>query len=271
MTVRKSHVTILFSGGTDSTLAAARMLEQFDQVTLLTLDPGYLMFLKNCGVHAHSLIEHYGADRVDHVILPMKEITGQILFGDRIGDFRRYGFNLTALVCLGCRLSMHTAALIYNLEQGIPFIADGSIEVQNAIPEQMRSTLTRNREFYYREFGIWHYSPIYDEPASDRVLETLGLARQAGLKKQFILFDTQYTCPFGVPADVYARMFYKPLMGEARERDSKAYSQDKYPQMCRVIRDHFSQGDRSAEQIIADFHDFHEQRGTRQLDEEAAA
>ncbi len=271
MTVRESHVTVLFSGGTDSTLAAARMLDQFERVTLLTLDPGYLLFMRNVGVHGHALRSHYGEKRVDHVILPMKQISRQILWGEISQDVRRYGFNMAALVCLGCRLSMHTAAIIYNLEQGIPFIADGSIAAQNAIPEQMQSTLARNREHYLRTFGIWHYAPIYDETSSDKALEELGIARQKGLKKQFILFDTQYTCPFGVPADVYARMFYKPLMEKSRERDSAEYSQRKYPDMESVVRGHFDRMGASADQIIERLRTFHAERGTAQLTDEPAA
>ena len=56
------------------------------------------------------------------------------------------------------------------------------------------------------------------------------------MKKQFILFDTQATCVFGVPADVYGRLFYGRLVGKTREMDSEQYCAEKYPVMQDVIR-----------------------------------
>ncbi len=112
--------SVLFSGGTDSALAAVRMLETCRRVTLLTFDPGYIFFVDNSRIHADALRERFGDDRVEHVIRPIGEIVREVLFPDVKGDLRRYGFDMTALVCMGCRLSMHTAAIIHNLEHGIP-------------------------------------------------------------------------------------------------------------------------------------------------------
>lgn len=264
MAVQERHVTILFSGGTDSTLAAARMILEhgFERVTLLTLDPGYLFFLENTRVHARALEERFGTQRVRHVILPSRDAAKDVLFAEVSRDLSRYGFNMAALVCLGCRLSMHAAALAFNLRERIPFIADGSVAIQNAIPEQMASTLARNRAFYFERFGIWHTSPIYDEAASDRALEALGLARQTGLKKQFILFDTQYTCPFGVPADVFARLVYKPLLAPTRDRESAEYSAAKFPRLERHVETSLAASGEELASIVAELKAFHARRGT---------
>jgi sulfur relay (sulfurtransferase) DsrF/TusC family protein len=251
----------MFSGGTDSTLAAARMLERFERVTLLTCDPGYLFFLENTKVHVGALRERYGNARVEHVVLPIRDAVRQVLFAEVSYDLRRFSFSMASLVCLGCRLSMHAAALAFNLERGIPFIADGSVRIQDAIPEQMPSTLARNRRFYFERFGIYHTQPVYDVAASDRALEGLGLARQTRLKKQFILFDTQYTCPFGVPADVYARLFYKPLLGKTRERDSAEYSQRKFPRVLATVARRYG-AERDLDARVAQFHAFHQHNET---------
>ena len=57
---RKAHAAVLFSGGSDSTLAAAQILDECDRITLLTFDPGYLLFLENTRVHAKKLKEVFG-------------------------------------------------------------------------------------------------------------------------------------------------------------------------------------------------------------------
>jgi len=231
--------TVMFSGGSDSSLAAAMMLKQCEHVTLFTCDPGFVYFIENSKVNARTLIEYYGPARITHRIVDVREHTAQILCGQLRRDLCTYGFNMMSLVCLGCRLAMHAAAVIYNLENGIPYLADGSIEDQSDSPEQLRSVLFRNRLFYREAYGIQHVSPIYSERDSDRLAYELGITKVRGLKKQFILYDTQPTCPLGVPADVYHRLFYGRLMGDQRERDSKRYLQDKHDVMQRFIADYF--------------------------------
>jgi len=234
------QASVLFSGGTDSALAAVEMLKSCRKVTLLTFDPGYIYFIENTRVHADALRAKYGDERVEHVIRPIQDIAAKILF-PRVGqDLRAYGFDMTALVCMGCRLSMHTAAIIHNLEHGIPVLADGSIEKQSAIPEQRQSVIEANRRRYREQYGILHVSPIYNETRSDIRLYEEGIAPKKNLKKQFIFFDTQSTCVFGVPADVYARMFYKPIMGASTDIQSVEYCRERYPLMQDVIEAYFA-------------------------------
>jgi hypothetical protein len=235
------HGSVLFSGGTDSTLAAVETLKLCRKVTLLSFNPGFIFFLENSQVHAEALRRVYGEERVEHQIIPISEFTRRILFGNLGHDLRKYGFDLTALVCMGCRLGMHARAIIYNLEHGVPVLADGSIQKQDAIPEQRAAVLRSNRALYLERYGIRHISPIYQESRSDVRLFEAGIARKNNLKKQFIFFETQATCPFGVTADVYARMFYKPLMGPATDAQSVEYCGEKHPAMHAVISAHFAE------------------------------
>jgi hypothetical protein len=236
MTARKDHAAVLFSGGTDSTLAAAQMLEEFDRVTLLTFDPGYLLFINNTKVHAKKLAKHFGSDRVTHLIIDIRHYINDILGSNPAEDVKEYGFNLASLVCLGCRLSMHAYAITWCLQNKVPYLADGSIRAQSTIPEQMETVIRRNRRFYSQVYGIHHFSPIYEESESDERLDELGISGKKKLKKQFILFDTQATCVFGVPADVYGRLFYGKLVGDTREDDSEQYCAEKYPLMVDTIK-----------------------------------
>jgi len=226
VTQRKAHAAVLFSGGTDSTLAAAQMLDECDRVTLLTFDPGFLLFIDNTKVHARKLQERFGKDRVEHQIIDIRHFIKDILGTDVTGDLREYGFNMSSLVCLGCRLSMHAFAIYWCLQNKVPYLADGSIRAQSTIPEQMESVIRRIR----------HFSPIYEESESDQRLDELGISGKKKLKKQFILFDTQATCVFGVPADVYGRLFYGRAVGSTREKDSEQYCAEKYPVMREVIQ-----------------------------------
>lgn len=232
--------SVLFSGGTDSTLAAVSLLEQADRVTLLTCDPGFVHGIGKSRVNAKVLRDHFGAHRVRHRILDAREAIRFVYKASLRRDVWDYGFHLSALTCLGCRLAMHAVAIIHNLLEGIAFVADGSIRGQAASSEQLTSTLGRNRAFYRETYGLVSLSPIYAEDASDQALHDLGIHGQKDLKRQFIFFDTQATCPLGVPADVYARVFYGGAMGRTREVNAERYSHEKYPLMTAFIEDYFT-------------------------------
>lgn len=246
---KPAPAAIMFSGGTDSTLAAALMLEEGRDVHLLTFNPGFVLFLENSRNNAGRLKQVYGADRVHHQIMDNRGPTREIFWNGIKDDLLTYGFNMNALMCLGCRMAMHAGAVIYMLENQVPYMVDGSIEDQATIPEQLESTLRRHKVFYKETFGIHHRSPIYDESRSDNRLASMGFEEQRNLKNQFILFDTQGTCPFGVTADVYARLFYKP-MKRTRELDAEKYGKSKYPLMVKTVRDHFARKGQSYEELV---------------------
>ncbi|MCG3171972.1 MAG: hypothetical protein GMKNLPBB_00113 [Myxococcota bacterium] len=232
--VPTGEAVVLFSGGTDSGLAAAMMLEHFERVHLLTYQPGYVFRMDRPPLMAAMLQEKFGAGRVKYVCDDIQPIVNRILFGDIAQDLRKYGFNMTVMVCLGCRLSMHVRTLMYCIENTIPFIADGSISRQDSVPEQMASVIERNQRFYSEQFGVAHTAPVYDESRSDLKLWAMGVTSEPRMKQQFILYDTQGTCLFGVPADVYGKLFYS-RMGDQRERDAEAYCGEKYPLMQALI------------------------------------
>lgn len=256
-TYRYEQASVLFSGGTDSTLAAVEMLKECERVTLLTFNPGFIFFVENSRLHAGALARKFGEERVEHRIIPIPEFSKRILFGDLRRDLGKYGFDLTALVCMGCRLGMHARAIIHNLEHGIPVLADGSIQKQDAIPEQRSAVLTSNRALYFERYGIRHVSPIYGEERSDERLFEAGVASRRNLKKQFIFFETQATCPFGVTADVYARMFYKPLMGESTNAQSVEYCAEKHPAMHAAIEGYFAQRGVDMAPLVARLKEMH--------------
>lgn len=233
----KGEASVLYSGGTDSTLAAVRMLEGHAKVTLLTFNPSFILFVRKSRKHVGELQRVFGADRVCHRIIKNSRFFKRVVLGNFVRDLADYGPNLAVQLCHGCRLGMHARAIIYNLEHGIKYIADGSIRKQSVIPEQMDYILARNRGLF-AEFGIEHCSPIYDETRSDLVLDKLGISTTKKLKREFVVFGTQATCPFGVPADVYAKLFYA-FMGRWRELECNLYNKQKHRVVRQLVTEHF--------------------------------
>ena len=92
---KKNHAAVLFSGGSDSTLAAAQMLDEFERVTLLTFQPGFLLFINNTKVHARKLEQVFGSDRVTHKIIDIRDSVKAVLGSNPMADANEYGFNMT--------------------------------------------------------------------------------------------------------------------------------------------------------------------------------
>jgi predicted subunit of tRNA(5-methylaminomethyl-2-thiouridylate) methyltransferase len=231
-----SDASVLFSGGSDSTLAAVRMLERHQRVHLLTFEQGLVLFIERSRAHASLLRSRFGESRVTHHVINITELFHRVFVGDLRHDLTTYGPALCVQVCHGCRIAMHAHAILFNLLHGVRYLADGNIRKQESEPFQLRSMMAFNQK-YYEQFGVVYCSPIYEEEHSDRVLEQMGLSVRSNLKRQFILFDTQATCAVGVPADVYGRLFYRGLMKERHRMDSERYRMEKEPLFRQFLDD----------------------------------
>jgi len=226
--------SVLFSGGSDSTLAAVRALERHQRVHLLTFEQGLVLFVQRSKAHAELLQARFGPSRVTHHVINITRLFHQVFVGNLRHDLMTYGPALCVQVCHGCRIAMHAHAILFNLLHGVRYLADGNIRKQESEPFQLHSMMDFNRE-HYEQYGIVYCSPVYEEERSDRVLERMGLAVRGNLKRQFILFDTQATCVVGVPADVYGRLFYRGLMKERHRMDSERYRMEKEPIFRRFL------------------------------------
>ncbi len=91
---KKEAASVLYSGGSDSTLAAVKILEEYEKVTLLTFDPGFIFFLENSRKHVPELQQKFGAENVSHKIINISHAIRNILFHDVKYDLKKYGFNI---------------------------------------------------------------------------------------------------------------------------------------------------------------------------------
>ncbi len=154
-----SQMAMMFSGGMDTTLAAAKILDhgEVERLHLLTFCNGLCVGVERSQVHADELRQKYGADRVVHEIMYVTELFEQIRdpLPELILEARS-----SLIFDLCCRLSMETRAIMYALDNDIPAIADGTNIDQGKLflerPEYMRVS----RE-YFASFGIDYSSPVY--------------------------------------------------------------------------------------------------------------
>lgn len=155
----KRELVMMFTGGVDTTLAAARLMDagEVDRLHLLTFCNGICVCVDHSKVHAVELAKKYGEDKIIHKIIYVTEMFAKIR--DPLKDLI-HQYNSTLVFDLCCRLSMETAAIMYALDHGIAEICDGTNIDQGELflerPEYMRVS-----KEYFASFGIRYFSPVY--------------------------------------------------------------------------------------------------------------
>lgn len=172
-----NEALLMYSGGLDSSASAIIMLEHFERLHLITYSYGYgQLFLKWARRGSNGLIDVFGPHRFIHVITSVKDIFQRILVRSAVRDYREYKSRF--IWCLACKLSMHTANIIYCLEHGLKTASDGSSGETAYYVEQMPQSIKAIRQFY-SEFGVDFVTPVYNMGSREAKLKLLA---QKGVK-----------------------------------------------------------------------------------------
>lgn len=161
MAAAPATALIHFSGGSDSTLAAALFAQRFDKVHLITYDRfSFIGAVDYTAVNYKRLCAAYGDERFERVVLPLGRWHKEICY-ERYAYFaRKYKLAVTALAF--CKLAMHWRSAVYCLERGIKTVGDGAVPYMNAYPDQNKRIALESLERFYRSFGLAYENPVYD-------------------------------------------------------------------------------------------------------------
>lgn len=177
-------VLILFSGGADSTAAAAYYLLKNYYAELVTFDNGAQRAMGNSEEKARAIIARF-PDRCSWKIFNCIALFHKIAIKNLEQDVTKYG----NLICCGCKLAMLAQAVIYCAATGIKTIADGFVKTQTYYPEQTPEYIEVTRKFA-AEYGITYEHPLYRMRA-EKIRE---LAVEAGIPPE----PLQAECLFGL-------------------------------------------------------------------------
>ena len=119
----------------------------------------------------------------------------QGLWLDRYEEFMpRY--NGKNLVCVACKVAMHTRAIIYCIENFIPHLVTGYARRQEYYPEQTPVFMDKIAQFS-SGFGIRTHFPVYedleDEMITRHLLEDFGLPSTGGGERKCLFCQTLST------------------------------------------------------------------------------
>lgn len=148
---------VLFSGGIDSSLSACYMAEACYDIDILNYATGTLISKNLHRIRYEELKQNFC--QIKNLV--EKDISGlvrKIALATMEKDILKYS---VSLICLGCRLAMHTQTIIHCKVNNIETVADGATMKQCQYSEQTSTAINLFKEFY-KSYGISYVNPIYN-------------------------------------------------------------------------------------------------------------
>jgi len=152
---------VLFSGGSDCTLAAAHavMRDGFDEIVLLTYEVPVSCLDDNSKRNIPFLQKQFPETVFTHEMIPSGDILNKVITKKKWRFIRNHGL-IEASLCLHCRLAMHVRTVMYCLDNGIQQVFDGSNITMGLWVDQTRQGLALVDQLY-AAFGITIEHPVF--------------------------------------------------------------------------------------------------------------
>jgi hypothetical protein len=241
----KEEVSLLFSGGWDSTLAAYKLCETFRKVHLLTYYHSNSAFTKKSKVNVNKLKDKFGRDKIIHNIIDVDQLKEKLYYGTWKQDRKIYGLFLINCECSACRIAMFARAIVYNLENNIGYLASGEVEVAplNFVPG-LSDKLDELKRELCNEYGIVYHRPVYYEKNPHKRLFELGLidkeVNHIKFPYEYLFHETQPTCYVGPFSFIFNKFYYLPYRGKKVVEEIKLkYFTEKMAVAREWIKDYF--------------------------------
>jgi hypothetical protein len=174
---RYGDVAVSFSGGLDTTLGVVLMLEHFERVHLNIYCNGYCLRAHSPHGRVEQLRNRFGRERIVSTTSATRDLMDRIL-GAYSTDLRRTGSPLIFDLC--CRFGMEIATLLYCLENGISYAADG-INCAQPVIFMLEPEYIRMANAFMAEYKVQFLHPVYhfgDRDQRRALLEEHGLNQE---------------------------------------------------------------------------------------------
>ena len=246
-TLKPKEITLMFSGGIDSTATAITLADHFDRVHLVTYKNGYGHYYHDRpGKRVAELNEKLG-DKFVYSLISTKDYFDRILVNRVLKDFKRFksGF----IWFMGCKMAMHMRSAIYCLENGVGRMTDGSNIDTDEMVEQMAISLSLIH-YFYESLGVTFGTPVYDV----RRNESRQLIKELGLNLGYEVMDRHLCIQ---PTCLAGELYYMPylLFNKRVKHDEGEVAQfiEEKAAICNaIVREYFQKKDIDLDELLAD-------------------
>ena len=204
------EVAVQYSGGADSTVAAILAALRFERVHLLTFYHPFIRAKEKSEVNADKLARIFGSEAVIHRYVDARQALDAIMFGNYLGDVRRYRTFPVGWPCLACKLSFDTQTIRYACDNDVKLVVDGAdLRVPFQLSQGHEGMLELRRQFYL-EYGIDFTHPVADFQDTTAELVLFGLHSNASC----IMYPHQAHCIGNdLLGAMYKRFYFIPKYG----------------------------------------------------------
>lgn len=208
------EISLLFSGGVDSTIAAIVLSKRYDKVHLLTYSNGYAHYNLHRSKRRFRELDKRFPNKFVFYTTNIRDIFEEVTIKDLLKDYKTYSSGF--IWCLGCKLSMHIKTIIYNLENNITNVADGSAYDTSEMVEQKPLSIALIKDLYKR-YNINYSTPVYHISRDEKrkTLKEMGFFMGIPIMDRYL--GIQPRC---IPGELY----YLPSI----LFNKNPYHQDKY-------------------------------------------
>ncbi|MCF7907352.1 MAG: hypothetical protein K9L86_00525 [Candidatus Omnitrophica bacterium] len=243
------ELVILYSGGTDSTCAAALMAKEFDKIHLLSYTRFGVFSIENSKKNVERLVEKFGKDKFIHKIIDVDKIFRKVSYSNYMHNLRKHKFVMLTM-CGLCKITLHIRSLMYCLDNDIKYVCDGVDKSMVLFPTHMREVVGLIKDMYFR-YGIIYSLPVYEcgtprkigyfdkykldlnisepdnfavdsesnNPTTGEILHKMGIFPSDNIKGTKLDHQMQYRCFQFILTYILALWYYLPKDGYEKYKD----------------------------------------------------
>lgn len=257
----KDAIAMQHTGGRDSTLASLLMADEYRKIFLITFRHSLVEYAERSCLNVQKLKLICGkSTEFEHDFLDVENLFRKILISSYPWDILNYGLYWSCSPCGACRLAQHTYTILFCLENGIHYAADGAN--RTGFDLSQNSYAIEHIEGFYKEYGITYQRPIYNVESSDIELLKYGIENDVST----VFYGSQPECMGGgefhntilrsVLLPLHKRKGYEKIMArwlEAKIDVCRKYIEEKWT----ADKDHINDISECCSRCCIDTHSFH--------------
>lgn len=226
---------VLYSGGCDSTLAAAMAAESYKKVHLITYSrAGFFKTDKNPRANLERLQKRYGIDKFDIQVIDVNKKFKFVQYHNYLYYLKKYG-PICMSICGLCKLAMHWQTIEYCLDNSIKDVSDGAVREMSVFPTQNMDIALKGLIQLYADFGITFSNPVFEKGKDvEKTLYEMQLI--PSLKQKMTKSDKQVVCSQQILFSQFVKYYLSEHSWEEYVSNLHAFYAEKIDDLRREIQ-----------------------------------